>query len=313
MDFNTHQLHCLVEIERTRSVSQAAANLYMSQPNLSRILGETEKAVGFPIFERTRKGVRPTQKGVALLRHARNILREADFIQGLGPAGESPNRFRICLPRSYRHTRDVARFLQSLGPGEKLDAMVKECHPRQALELLDSGSAEVAVIRFSVEYQDYFSEQMEELSMTMKPLGQTEYTVVVSRNSPLASRHQVSRETLSHYREIRHRDVFYPRNRPQEGSFLYTVDRLAQIQMLHGLPDAYMWSEPLEESVCKAFALTQLSCREGGTRYQDALVYKPRGPMSETERRYLRFLLEPENGETAPLSTFWVDNPSQIL
>ena len=26
MDFNTHQLHCLVEIERTRSVSQAAAN-----------------------------------------------------------------------------------------------------------------------------------------------------------------------------------------------------------------------------------------------------------------------------------------------
>ena len=154
---------------------------------------------------------------------------------------------------------------------------------------------------------------MEELSMTMNPLGQTEYTVVVSRNSPLASRHQVSRETLSHYREIRHRDVFYPRNRPQEGSFLYTVDRLAQIQMLHGLPDAYMWSEPLEERVCKAFALTQLSCREGGTRYQDALVYKPRGPMSETERRYLRFLLEPENGETAPLSTFWVDNPSQIL
>ena len=100
MEFHTHQLHCLVEIERTRSVSQAAANLYMSQPNLSRILGETEKAVGFPIFERTRKGVRPTQKGVALLRHARNILREADFIQGLGPAGESPNRFRICLPRS---------------------------------------------------------------------------------------------------------------------------------------------------------------------------------------------------------------------
>ncbi len=59
MDFNTHQLHCLVEIERTRSVSQAAANLYMSQPNLSRILGETEKAVGFPIFERTRKGHLP--------------------------------------------------------------------------------------------------------------------------------------------------------------------------------------------------------------------------------------------------------------
>lgn len=299
MVLNTQQLHCLVEIERTRSVSQAASNLYMSQPNLSRILRDTEDSIGFPIFERTRKGVRPTEKGATLLRHARNILREADFIEGLGPSGASPNRFRVCLPRSYHHTQRVARFLQSLGTGEKLDAMVRECHPRQALELLDSGGAEVAVIRFCVEYQDYFSEQMEQRSMTMKPLGQTQYEVVVSLRSPLATRPSISREALSHYTEIRHRDVFYPLNRPQEkGSFLYTVDRLAQIQLLHGLPNTYMWSEPLEEAEKKAFALTQVPCDEGGALYQDALVYKPRCAMSETEGNYMEFLLRQEAAET---------------
>ena len=37
---NIQQLEYLIEIERTRSISQAAANLYMGQPNLSRILRE---------------------------------------------------------------------------------------------------------------------------------------------------------------------------------------------------------------------------------------------------------------------------------
>lgn len=298
MVLNTQQLHCLVEIERTRSVSQAAANLFMSQPNLSRILRDTEESIGFPIFERTRKGVRPTEKGATLLRHARNMLREADFIQRLGPNGANPHRFCICLPRSYRHTQLAAQFLQSLGARETLDAMVRECHPRQALELLDSGSAEVAVIRFSVAYQDYFAEQMEQRSMTMKSLGQTRFQVALGSHSPLAGRPSVSRETLSHYLEIRHRDVFYPLNQPQEKqSCIYTVDRLAQIQMLHRIPNAYLWSEPLEAEVKKAHHLVQIPCDEGGDLYQDALVYKPQCAMSDLERSYIHWLLRQE---TAP-------------
>ena len=49
---NIQQLQYLIEIERTRSISQAAENLYMGQPNLSRILRDTEERVGFAIFER---------------------------------------------------------------------------------------------------------------------------------------------------------------------------------------------------------------------------------------------------------------------
>ena len=54
---NTQHLQYLIEIERTRSVSQAAENLFIGQPNLSRILHEMEANLGFKIFERTSKGV----------------------------------------------------------------------------------------------------------------------------------------------------------------------------------------------------------------------------------------------------------------
>lgn len=50
---NTLHLQYIIEIERTRSISQAAENLFLGQPNLSRILRDMEEAAGFAIFERT--------------------------------------------------------------------------------------------------------------------------------------------------------------------------------------------------------------------------------------------------------------------
>ena len=44
---NTQHLQYLIEIERTRSVSQAAENLFIGQPNLSRILHEMEASASY--------------------------------------------------------------------------------------------------------------------------------------------------------------------------------------------------------------------------------------------------------------------------
>ena len=40
---NTQHLQYVVEIERMRSISQAAENLFIGQPNLSRILHDMEE------------------------------------------------------------------------------------------------------------------------------------------------------------------------------------------------------------------------------------------------------------------------------
>ena len=97
---NTQHLQYLIEIERTRSVSQAAENLFIGQPNLSRILHEMEANLGFKIFERTSKGVRSTERGAIFLQHAKSIIRELERIDALGPRHPVENRLRICIPRS---------------------------------------------------------------------------------------------------------------------------------------------------------------------------------------------------------------------
>ncbi len=293
MIMNTQQLQYLIEIERTRSISQAAANLYMGQPNLSRILRDTEASVGFEIFERTRKGVRPTEKGTIFLQHARNILREADFMDRMGPGNAQTNRFRVCLPRSYRYVAAVQDYLSGAQLEKGLDAMIRECHPRQALELLDGGYAEISIIRYCVEYQDYFSEQASAKELSLLPLGALKYLVTLCADHPLAKYDQLTKDNLSDYIELVHRDNFSLQNKKEAlRKQIYTVDRMSQIQLLQRMPNTYLWSEKLPASILSSNRIVQLPCIDNGTQYQDMIAYKPRCAMSMIEKGFLCFLTE---------------------
>ena len=156
---NTQHLQYLIEIERTRSVSQAAENLFIGQPNLSRILHEMEANLGFKIFERTSKGVRSTERGAIFLQHAKSIIRELERIDALGPRHPVENRLRICIPRAAFILDLTADYLNTLPVDQNLDSVVRECHARQAIEMLENGEVEVGIIRFRSEYRDYFEEQ----------------------------------------------------------------------------------------------------------------------------------------------------------
>lgn len=290
MTFNTQQLLYLVEIERTRSISQAAENLYMGQPNLSRVLRDMEATVGFQIFERTRKGVRPTQMGEQFLRHARNILRETEFIERLGPNHGEPYRFRVCLPRSYRYLALTQRYLEKLLPEAQLDAVIRECHPRQALELLSDGAVEIAVIRYSQEYRAFFEEQAEKRSLTLQRLSSEHYRVALSENHPLANSAQLSGKALEEYPELLHRDRLYSEKGKKDG--IYTTDRLSQIQLLRSLPTTYLWSEILPEELLRAAGLVQRPVTPEEPVYQNAVLYKPQCAISVLENGFLKWILD---------------------
>ena len=71
---NTLYFRYAVEIEKTHSITQAAENLYMAQPNLSKAIKELENTLGITIFRRTSKGVLPTEQGMKFLKYAKQVL-----------------------------------------------------------------------------------------------------------------------------------------------------------------------------------------------------------------------------------------------
>lgn len=71
----------IIEIADTGSFSQAARNLFVSQPNLSYTVKQLEQKLGYPIFNRTSTGVYPTKEGAELIERFRFLKREHDMIE----------------------------------------------------------------------------------------------------------------------------------------------------------------------------------------------------------------------------------------
>lgn len=89
------QFFYIVEIADTGSFSQAARNLYVSQPNLSHAVKQVEQEVGFPLFTRTSMGVIPTPEGSTLIEHFRVIKREYDQIQDIAASPARPSQLSL--------------------------------------------------------------------------------------------------------------------------------------------------------------------------------------------------------------------------
>lgn len=135
-------------IYRTRNVSRAAELLGMSQPSTSQALTRLRLALGDPLFERTRGGVRPTLRAEDLARSVQSGL--AQIEEGLA----SENAFDPARSTAELriHLTDIgeARFLPSLmremrcvAPGIRLRART---WPQQDIGgALDSGDIHLAI------------------------------------------------------------------------------------------------------------------------------------------------------------------------
>ena len=284
MAMNTQHLQYIIEIERTRSISQAAENLFIGQPNLSRILHDVEQMLGF----------RPTTRGTIFLQHAKSILRETEAIEALGPKRAVANRLRVCIPRSAAMLDLTAQYLAGLPQAEPVDAVIRECHARTALETLASGETEIGVIRFRSEYRDYFDEQTSARGLSFELLSKYHYLVTMNQSHPLAGRSSVLRTELDGLPEIVHGDVFRVQGKPEElvRRKIYCVDRLAQMTLLETIPNSYMLAPAIPGHCIQRWNLVQIPCSDNQSLYLNALVYHKQYAMSEIESGFVQFVRE---------------------
>jgi DNA-binding transcriptional LysR family regulator len=274
------------------SISQAAKNLYVGQPNLSRILKEVEDAVGFAIFDRTHQGIRPTERGMTFLQHAHNILREMDAIETMGSGQAEGNRLRGCIPHSTAAFYAISQYLVQLIEKKRVNAVIRECHPRKTLDLIAGGQAEIGVIRFREEYRQYFAELAAAANLKFVFLRNYEDLVLLDKNHPLAAKEVLSRSDFADYPLIVHSDrYFLPEQKTEKGSSkIYTVDRHAQLTLLRSLPGSYIWSAPISKAMQDEWGVVQRNCEKNTNRYSEALIYNPSYIMSELEANFMEML-----------------------
>lgn len=67
------EIRYIIEIANTRNMTKAAANLFITQPALSKMLKKVELELGMPLFYREGNVMSPTEAGTLLVEHGTGI------------------------------------------------------------------------------------------------------------------------------------------------------------------------------------------------------------------------------------------------
>ena len=87
---NLRDLKYIIAVADTRHFGKAAARCFVSQPTLSGQIKKLEDELGVAIFERTNRSVTVTAVGEEILRHARQMMEQADAIHNVSAARRDP-------------------------------------------------------------------------------------------------------------------------------------------------------------------------------------------------------------------------------
>lgn len=179
-----------LEVADAGSFSQAARNLYLSQPNLSYAVRQLEKDLGVRIFDRLPDGVVPTEAGQALIERFRIIRREYEQIQEFShlPNRNFERQLRIGSLRSSRAARAFTSFVRKY-PGDGCQFSFLN------YDVLDDLIAELTANKLDVAVIGTFSSHVKTMHAKLKNadieyhlIGENPLCVVVGKSNPLYGR-----------------------------------------------------------------------------------------------------------------------------
>ena len=295
---NLMHLKYAVEVAKTQSISKAAENLYMGQPNLSRAIKELEDSLGITIFSRTPKGISVTPDGEEFLQYAKRILSQVDEVEEIYRNGKThKQKLSVCVPRSSYISAALAEFAKGISLSSPAEIMYKETNSSRTVNNILKEEYNLGIVRYQTAFDRYYQNMFEEKNLEHEMLTEFSYVLLASEHSPLAGKANVELEELADYIEITHGDPYVPSlpmidvKKAELSEFvdkrIFVFERGSQFELLEKLPFSFMWVSPVPEDILKKYHLVPLSCRANAKVYKDVLIYRKGYRLSELDRRFI--------------------------
>lgn len=291
-----------VEVARAGSLGKAAESLYVALPNVSRSIKELEADLGITIFDRSAKGMSLTPEGEEFIGYAKGILQQIAQVEKLYRDGApGKQKFSISVPRACYISDAFAQFSKALtdAPAE---IFYKETNSKRTIQNILEHDYKLGIIRYAENYDKYFKAMLEEKGLTCELVTEFSYVLIMSGDSPLARKENITFDDLSGLIEIAHADPYVP-SLPTSKVFkeehpdnidrrIFVFERASQFELLSQNPQTFMWVSPAPESVLKRYGLVERACTENKKIYKDMLVYRKGYKLTELDHRFITALCD---------------------
>ena len=292
-----------VEIAKTKSISKAAKNLYMGQPNLSRAIRELEENLGITIFKRTSKGITVTPEGEEFLEYARRIVAQVEEVEDMYKNGRKKTvRFSASVCRSSYIADAFTNFMKGLSDTDPAEIFYKETNSMKTISNIIKGDFDLGIVRYQSTFDKYFTDLFAEKNFIHETVFEFSYNLLMSKDSPLADKTEVSLASLENYTEITHADPYVPsmpiidvKKAELSGNIdrhIYVFERASQFTLLENVPNTFMWVSPIPPELIEKYHLVQKKCPDNQKKYKDVLIYRKGHNITELENEFITQVCE---------------------
>lgn len=195
------QIQYIIAVKRMGSLNSAAKSLFISQSTLSFAIKDLERELGFQIFERTRTGMLPTERGIPFLKKAHEALSAFSALETMIPdVRDETAPLRIATVQSSFLASAFQRFAAEMErrPGQ-LRLKYKQFDTGEVIDEMTGGKYDLGFVYATDRQEQVWQQEFSARGLEARRIGTFEICVIFSESDPLARRACVSLSELSDY------------------------------------------------------------------------------------------------------------------
>lgn len=193
------QLRYVVKVAECGSITEASRRLFVSQPSITASIRDLENEMGVHIFERTNKGAIVSEEGETFLGYARQVLDQADLLEGKykGTSEQVPHFSVSCQHYSFAVNAfvDVIREFDAA----RYDFTLREEQTHEIIEDVAHMKSELGILYLSEHNREVIERMLAANELVFEGLFCAAPHVFVCADHPLADCASVTLEDLEDY------------------------------------------------------------------------------------------------------------------
>lgn len=193
------QLKYIIKIVECGSITEAAKQLFITQPSLSNAVKELEQELVIEIFNRSAKGISLTADGAEFLSYARQVVEQAELLEQ-HYKGQKPSR-QLCAVSTQHYAFSVDAFVELVkdSPSGEYEFTLRETRTNDIIKDVSNLRSEIGVLYLNSFNEKVIMKLLRENHLFFHPLFEAKPHVFLSANHPLAQKRLVTLEDLADY------------------------------------------------------------------------------------------------------------------
>lgn len=199
-------------------------------------------------------------------------------------------------------TDAFAEFSKLLDKDTPVEIFYKETNSMRSMKNILQDEYKLCIIRYAESYDKYYKSTFDEKGLTYELITEFQYVLLMSKDSTLAEKENITFDDLRDRIEIAHADPYVPslplsevkkEELPDNSQRrIFVFERASQFELLSRNPDTFMWVSPIPQELLDRYGLIQRVCPENARKYKDVLVHRKDYELTGLDNMFIEQLVK---------------------